>query len=807
MDRKNTPTNARDPIAVLTIVLVMTWAVLAGSGWLSYRTYHNTHATTQRRLRIEELRGSIIHLDEVLTMSARMAAATGDPRWEDRYRRFESELDTTIKEAIALAIEAHSSQAAAETDAANIKLVEVENHAFDLVRQGRAEEAGVVLFSDDYESRKQVYAKGMGAFATGLADAVSTTLKREQRLSFLPTGAVLLLTPLLIVGWLVVFRAVNNWKTILAKQAERTEAIENEVAEHKQAEERLRASEERFRTLFENAPLGYQSLDEAGNFIEINEAWCRLLGYAKEEVLGHNFSEFIHPDFAEHFEKDFPTFKKAGYILGAEFEMVRKDGTEIIVSFDGRIGQNEDGSFRQTHCVLSDISMRKRAEQEIQERAAALAANNLALEEFSQATEAANRAKSEFLANMSHEIRTPMTAILGFSDILIGTEMNQEQLDATTTIRRNGEYLIEIINDILDLSKIEAGKLEVEQIQCSPCQVLSEVASLMRVRASEKNLPLEIEFEGPIPHGIQSDPTRLRQILINLAGNAVKFTEVGKVQLVARLLAEKKGSGPFCRNGPKGASHKRVLTPFSQPKMQFDVVDSGIGMTERQMANLFKPFQQADNSTTRKFGGTGLGLTISKRLAEKLGGDITVASTLGEGSTFTVTVETGPLDGVQLLDNPSEAGVSMDLAKKTATPKIKLDCRVLLAEDGPDNQRLISFLLKKAGADVTVAENGRIAHDLALAAQNEGNPFGVILMDMQMPVMDGYEATGKLREAAYAGSIIALTAHAMSTDREKCLAAGCDDYATKPVDRTKLISMVAQYVSREEPCEVDNAPD
>ena len=191
-------------------------------------------------------------------------------------------------------------------------------------------------------------------------------------------------------------------------------------------------------------------------------------------------------------------------------------------------------------------------------------------------------------------------------------------------------------------------------------------------------------------------------------------------------------------------------------------------------------------------------MAISKRLAERLGGDITVKSTPGEGSTFTITVGTGPLDGVKLLDNPTEAQVSTDSDKKPTAPKTKLDCRVLLAEDGPDNQRLIAFLLKKAGAEVTQADNGQIAYDLALAARDEGLPFDVILMDIQMPVMDGYNATAKLREAEYTGPIIALTAHAMATDREKCLNAGCDDYMAKPIDHEKLISLVAEYTYRQE---------
>ena len=235
-----------------------------------------------------------------------------------------------------------------------------------------------------------------------------------------------------------------------------------------------------------------------------------------------------------------------------------------------------------------------------------------------------------------------------------------------------------------------------------------------------------------------------------------------------------------------------------EPKMQFEVIDSGIGMTEEQIAKLFKPFSQADSSTTRKFGGTGLGLMISKRLAEELGGDITVESTLGRGSSFTVTVGTGALQGVKMLDNPREAQISTSRDKKPNISTTKLDCRVLLAEDGPDNQRLISFLLKKAGAEVAIAENGQNAYNRALAARDEGIPFDVILMDMQMPIMDGYDATSKLREAGYTGPIIALTAHAMSMDRDRCLTAGCDDYAVKPVDQERLISLVNEYTSRRE---------
>jgi len=392
------------------------------------------------------------------------------------------------------------------------------------------------------------------------------------------------------------------------------------------------------------------------------------------------------------------------------------------------------------------------------------------------AAEAATAAKSDFLANMSHEIRTPMTAILGFAENMLDPDQTEsDRLKCVQTIRRNGKNLLAIINDILDLSKIEAGKIRMEHMECQPCHIVAEIASLMRVRAGAKGLTFKVEYVEAIPETIQSDPVRLRQILINLIGNAIKFTEVGAVRLVTQ----------FVNDGDK-------------PRLQFDVIDTGRGITEQQKASLFQPFMQADSSTTRKFGGTGLGLTISKRFAQLLGGTITVAETkIGVGTTFRATVATGPLDGVKMLKDPMSATVLSD--DDNAVAQISQSnlqgCHILLAEDGPDNQRLISFVLKKAGADVMVQKNGKLALDAALAARDEGNPFDVILMDMQMPVMDGYEATGKLRQKGYIGPIIALTAHAMEGDRDKCINAGCDEYATKPIDRKKLIETIRHHLA------------
>jgi PAS domain S-box-containing protein len=395
------------------------------------------------------------------------------------------------------------------------------------------------------------------------------------------------------------------------------------------------------------------------------------------------------------------------------------------------------------------------------------------------AAEDASRAKSEFLANMSHEIRTPMTAILGFTDLLLDErnfhEEPEKRISSIQTIQRNGAHLLSIIDDILDLSKIESGKIEIEAIPYSPFQIIEEVLSLMRVRSSEKGIALGCEFENAIPSNVLTDPIRVRQILLNLVSNAIKFTVLGGVRIVARYV--------------RG----------DRPRLEFDVVDTGLGMTPEQQSRLFKPFTQADSSTTRQFGGTGLGLTISKRLANLMGGDVfIVESCAGQGTRFRAYLDIGSIESSKLIDpnqvsNYRNEGVNAEAnSVQTASPKAVLaGCNILLAEDGPDNQNLISFILKKAGAKVTIVENGQLAVESTLDAVIAGDPFHVVLMDMQMPVLDGYGATALLRSKGYGGHIIALTAHAMDSDRAKCISAGCDDYATKPIDRPSLIQQIA----------------
>ncbi len=547
--------------------------------------------------------------------------------------------------------------------------------------------------------------------------------------------------------------------------------ISRRAGERKQAEAALR----KLTAAVEQSPATVVITDTQGTIEYVNPRYTETTGYTAEEALGQNARTLKSSETpSEVYEELWKTICEGNVWRG---ELHNRKKNDELYWESASVSPIFDAEGEITHflAVKEDITKRKKTEHEMRDYSAALISSNKALEEFINAAEAANQAKSEFLANMSHEIRTPMTAILGFSEVLLGNLDDEGNLEAAATIKRNGEYLLHLINDILDLSKIEAGKYEIESSGCSPVKLINDVMALMRVRADAKNLPLSVEYASPLPEVIHTDPTRLRQILINLIGNAVKFTEVGEIRLVISL---------------SDAADER-------PCLRFDVIDTGVGIAAEQIPNLFDPFTQADSSTSRKFGGTGLGLAISKRLAEMLGGDIAVSSRPGRGSTFSLTIDTGPLDDIRLVDQDRVA--NHDSIEKTgaATAKdISLDgCQILLAEDGPDNQRLVSFVLTKAGAEVSLAENGQIAVEMVLEADREGCPFDLVLMDMQMPILDGYEATHQLRQSGCKIPIIALTANTMAGDREKCLAAGCDDFASKPIDRTQLFETIQRQLA------------
>jgi len=507
---------------------------------------------------------------------------------------------------------------------------------------------------------------------------------------------------------------------------------------------------QRVRSALDTLAEGLILLDKKGRIVLANRAFPEKLGLNADKLQGRKASTlpWIHSGLSS----ELPWVKA--------LEGSPPDAASMLGFSSGDCGRKtfqvhaapvvgEDGGLRGALASFEDVTLLEEKERELQVS--------------KEVAEAASRAKGDFLARMSHEIRTPLNAVLGFTDVLRrGLEESEvarrEYLD---TIHTSGKHLLDLINDVLDLSKIESGRLEIERIRCSPLQVASEVVAVLRARAAQKGIGLALRSAGKVPETILTDPGRLRQVLMNLAGNAIKFTERGTVEIVLRF-----DSKP---------------TPSV---IAFDVIDTGIGIPPEGQQRIFEPFTQADSTITRRFGGTGLGLAISKQFAEALGGGITLRSAKGKGSVFTATVETGPLDDVKLVDLAGEAPLIQ--AEVLAAPVLRLPrARILLVEDGESNRRLVSLVLRRAGVEVETAEDGREGVERATRED-----FDLILMDMQMPVMDGLSATAALRERGITAPIIALTAHAMKGEEEKCRAAGCSGFITKPIDLDMLVRTV-----------------
>jgi PAS domain S-box-containing protein len=502
--------------------------------------------------------------------------------------------------------------------------------------------------------------------------------------------------------------------------------------------------------------------DSEGKIIECNRRAEEILGLTLDQMRGRTSIDprwrSIHEDGSDYPGRDHPamvTLRTGNPVRSQVMGIEQPGGERRWISISSEALRNPSGTIVAVVASFSDITV---------QRNAMLAAR------------AATLAKSEFLANMSHEIRTPMTAILGYTDLIGDSSFDREQV--VRTIKRNGEHLLTIINDILDLSKIEAGKMHIEHVDTDIFQIVHDVVSLMRVRSDERSIDLSVEFTTEMPRCVPSDPVRIRQILINLVGNAIKFTD-------------------------KGGVHVSVGFDIDRRQLSVAVRDTGVGMSDEQMSRLFGAFEQADTSTTRKFGGTGLGLRISQRLANMMGGEITVESKPGKGSVFKVVVATGPIrrDAVvraeQAIDRIPQPAHAVALE---ARPLAGLN--ILLAEDGEDNRRLLTYLLGRCGANVSVVENGQQLVD-ELGKSGAGDRglklnagFDLVLTDMQMPVLDGYEAVRQLRRAGCRLPIVALTAHAMEGDDRKCLDAGCDGYATKPVDLPALISSCVSAIQK-----------
>ena len=600
-------------------------------------------------------------------------------------------------------------------------------------------------------------------------------------------------------------------------------SLEEEISERLKIEDALNKSMLEIRDLYENAPCGYHSLDQNGTIIRINDTELKWLGYSREEVLGNKFTEFITPDSKETYMKNFQEFLKRGWLKDLEFTIRHRDGTLRSVLLSGTAIKDEQGTFIMSRSTLYDISLKKlaedklkqlnhdleeiiayrtchleetnavleeeithrqKAEDEIKNLNYQLVKTNAVLEETNavleeeiqehyeveaelvkakEEAENANIAKSNFLAHMSHEIRTPMTGVMGILQLLQMSELNEEQFHYIQVCMTSSELLLKVINDILDYSKIEDGKLELEKVTFKVTELISNLEMLFSPAALNKSIDLEMHIEGDVPEILIGDPFKLRQVLSNLIGNALKFTHEGRIDLVMRKVAD---------------------YDDQEIKLEFSVKDTGIGITHDKINELFKSFSQADSSTTRKYGGTGLGLAICKGLTKKMKGQIWVDSKANEGCTFYFTC---------VLEKPEGGGdcrknESRDMENCGEEKPLKL----LIVEDDEIIRMVIEKFSIRKGWKVVLAEDGYAALD---AYQQQ--EFDVIIMDCQMPVLDGYKTTEAIRELESQSDthtpIIAMTANALKGVKETCLNAGMDDYLTKPVETSEFYAIVERW--------------
>jgi PAS domain S-box-containing protein len=538
-------------------------------------------------------------------------------------------------------------------------------------------------------------------------------------------------------------------------------AMARDITERRRAEEALQESEARYQALIRTAMDGFIVADLEGRLLEVNDAYCVMAGRSREELLSLRISDL---DCVGPPERTPARIQQVIALGWDRFESKHRHADGRII--DVEVSAVYFGARGLLLGFLRDISERKRTEEERQRHAEEMQRKNEELAAALAAAREATQLKSRFLANMSHEIRTPMNGVLGMSELLLTTLLDAEQREYAEGIQHSVDALLSLINDILDISKIEAGKLELECIPFDPAQIMEQVRATLATRAHAKGLDVTCAADPALPRLAVGDPGRLRQVLMNLAGNAVKFTERGEV-VISGDLAEQ--------------TAERVI-------IQFSVRDTGIGIAPEQRSRIFESFVQADGSTTRRYGGTGLGLAISKQLVELMGGQMGVESELGGGSRFWFTATYAKhREGELGVEEPKAAAVLLaDSARGEARG------RILVAEDNPVNQRIALRILEKEGYQAEAVCDGKQALE-ALAR----NHYDLVLMDVQMPEMDGFQATAEIRrlEAATRRTpVVAMTANAMTGDRERCLAAGMDDYVSKPVRREELHEVVRRWI-------------
>jgi|RhiMetdeSRZDD1v2_1073273.scaffolds.fasta_scaffold100226_2 PAS domain S-box-containing protein len=910
--------NGRESSWPLLPLLLGGWVclglALAWLAWNAYHAYHVDNLSHARQIRAGALHGVIVHLDDASMMAARMAAVTGEQRWEERYQQVATAWADALQEAQEF-MPPESRAAVMSLTAAAQRTAAIEKQALALMRQDRAEAARDVLFGQEYEEQRQLVVHSIQTFFHELK-AHYATISAVQRARLLWSVVAMAVT---LAAWLSLWQAHTrrrHHQRILSTMAR---------GERERIEKALRESEAHYWELFENACDFVYTCDMQRRFTSINKAGERLLGYSRDEFIGMSIAKIISPESLERSQQ--MRFQKE---MGAawttyEVEFLTKDKRLVPIEVSTRIIY-KDGKAVGVQGIGRDVTERKLAEEALKQardeleirvaqRTADLRRSNeklllenaerrqaeAALRVAKEAAEVANRAKSEFLATVSHELRTPMNGICGMTGLLLDTALDSEQRDYAEMVRKCSNDLLTVINGILDFARIEAGKLALNVVDFELRPVIEDVLESFAEAAHKKGLEIIAPIYADVPHWVAGDPGRLRQVLVNLVGNAVKFTDKGEVAVSVTC----------------------IETNATETVLHFTIVDTGIGIPTEAQKKLFQAFSQVDGSTTRKYGGTGLGLVISKRLVTMMHGDIGMENTPGQGSTFWFTVrfpvcttarhvvparalhglrtlvvddnatnrtflesllsawgvdvncaadgpstlthlqvachEAWPYD-VVLLDSQMPDIDGMTLARtikadpilapvplilltplgqhtsriedlcgvfagyltKPVRQSLLYEClvavqerpwtaqsgistspaetppplgaRVLVVEDNLDNQKVLVHMLEHYGCQVDVAGNGREAvHAAGQIA------YDCLFMDCQMPDMDGYTATAMIRQRELQTGqrvpIIALTASAMPRDRERCLAAGMDDYLSKPAQVQDLVTMLRKWTS------------
>ncbi len=537
------------------------------------------------------------------------------------------------------------------------------------------------------------------------------------------------------------------WSAVWSQESQTMFCVARDASERDRIEQALRASEERFRFVTHSLGEAIISADSHGRIMFWNSAATNVFGYTEEEAQGKPLTMIMPERYRELHTRGMARFQQTREprVIGhtVELEGLHEDGHEFPIELSLSTWRTSDGEFYTG--ILRDVTTRKKAQEEL------MAAKETA--------KLASRAKSDFLANMSHEIRTPMNGIIGMTELALETELTPLQRSYLEAVKFSADSLLSLINDILDFSKIEAGKLSLEKVPFDLRHKLGKTLTALRLRAQRKGIQLLDEVDPDVPSAIVGDPLRLNQIVINFVDNAIKFTEKGHVALRARLRE----------------------TSATDLVIEFCIEDTGIGIAKEKQGVIFDAFEQADGSTTRTYGGTGLGLAISSSLIRQMGGAVTVESEPGKGSTFRFTAKFG-------------RNVPQEMPKENtrAAAHTERSLRILVAEDNDINQAVAAGILRKPRNQVETASNGREAIEKFQRQQ-----FDLIFMDVQMPECDGFQATARIRAlekpTGWHTPIIAMTAHAMAGDRERCLAAGMDDYITKPIRKDDLLGMMAKH--------------